>query len=191
MTQATKKIQGKFYPLTPDYTQQLRKAKLTAAEWRLWSYLISLDPWGDKYQDLPDTLAILSECDIKKSTFYKAIAKFQDLGLFDFQDRGFKFRNRVGIDKIRHLESEKTTSKISQNQPKSSFFENSETIPKIRKRFRKFGNDSENSENQPPNRAPQADPDSPQTLQTLQTPQTRGGEKILEIRSKNRPTKNN
>ncbi len=119
MTQTTQKIQGRFYPLTPSYTQSLRQAKLTAAQWRIWSYLISFDPWGDKYQELPNTLTILSECDVKKSTFYTAIAKFQDLGLFDFQDRGFKFRNLAGIDKITNFQNFGKQSEESENVPKT------------------------------------------------------------------------
>ena len=45
MTQT--KIQRKFYPLTSKITVILRQAKLTAAEWRIWSYLVEVAPWGD------------------------------------------------------------------------------------------------------------------------------------------------
>ena len=64
----------------------------TAGEWRLFAHLRLLDPYGEKYQEI-DTLSILSNCNIKKTTFYKAIAKFQELDLFDFQDKGFAFRS--------------------------------------------------------------------------------------------------
>lgn len=88
MTQNNSKIQGKFYPLTPDVAKKLRKAKLTAAEWRFWIYLVELDPYGDseallqadRYHDL-DTLSIISELEISKATYYRAIEKFQELGL--------------------------------------------------------------------------------------------------------------
>jgi hypothetical protein len=46
----------------------------TAGEWRLFAHLRLLDPYGEKYQEI-DTLSILSNCNIKKTTFYKAIAK--------------------------------------------------------------------------------------------------------------------
>lgn len=73
--------------------EDLEKAKsFTASEWRLFNYLRLIDPFGDQYHDL-DTLSVLSAVDIKKTTFYKAIAKFQELGLFDFQDKGFNFRS--------------------------------------------------------------------------------------------------
>lgn len=72
----SQKIQVKFYPLTSDITTMLRKGKLTAAEWRIWSYLIEVDPWGDRYHDL-DSLDVMSKCDCSRATFYRAVAKFQ------------------------------------------------------------------------------------------------------------------
>ena len=63
-----------FYPITPEVSRKLRQGKLTAAEWRIWSYLIEIDPWGDIYKDI-DTLTVMAECDVSKATFYRAIAK--------------------------------------------------------------------------------------------------------------------
>ena len=70
-----------FYPLTSKTLEKLYQADLTAAEWRLWNYLVVTDPWGDHYKDLPDTLTIMEKVGIKKSTFYAAIAKFKKLCL--------------------------------------------------------------------------------------------------------------
>ncbi|BAY50187.1 hypothetical protein SAMD00079811_78160 (plasmid) [Scytonema sp. HK-05] len=72
------KIGGSFYPLTLDITAKLRKGKLTAAEWRIWSYLVEIDPWGDRYIKI-NTIEIIQECSVSKATFYRAIAKFQEL----------------------------------------------------------------------------------------------------------------
>ncbi len=109
---------ARFFKFTDD---DLEKTKsFTASEWRLFSYLRLLDPFGDTYQEL-DTLTILSECNIKKSTFYATIAKFQELGLFDFQDKGFSFRS-LGLSK------------------------NLENFPRIWKPVRENGKLSENSE---------------------------------------------
>jgi hypothetical protein len=72
------KIQGKFYPLTSDVTTKLRRAKLTAAEWRIWSYLVEIDPWGDRYRDI-DSLDVMSKCDCSRATFYRAIAKLHEI----------------------------------------------------------------------------------------------------------------
>ena len=87
MTQT--KIQGKFYPLTFDVTAALRRAKLTAAEWRIWSYLVEIDPWGDRYRDI-DSLDVMSKCNCSRATFYRVIAKLQAIDVipkyFDIKD---------------------------------------------------------------------------------------------------------
>ena len=99
------KLNQTFYPLTPTVAKKLREAKLTAAEWRFWIYLIEHDPWGDRYVEI-DPLNIQSECRMSKPTYYRAKAKFQGLGLFDFQEEKVHFRNLTGVSKMR-LESQK------------------------------------------------------------------------------------
>src|SRR6476469_4874271 len=81
-----------FYPFTPSMAKKLREAGLSAAEWRFWSYLTEQDPWGDKYKEL-DPLDIMRECIMSKATYYRAKAKFQELGLFDFQESKVSVRN--------------------------------------------------------------------------------------------------
>ena len=115
MTQT--KIQGKFYPLTPELAKKLREAKLTAAEWRFWAYLVEIDPYGDRYHDL-SPLNIQTECEMSKPTYYRAKAKFQELGLFDFQEEKVSFRNLTGVSKMR-LESQKRDSKSQKRDSKS------------------------------------------------------------------------
>jgi DNA-binding MarR family transcriptional regulator len=86
---------SKHYPLTAELAKQLRSAKLTAAEWQVWTYLVTLDPFGDRYQEL-DLMTILTDCDISKPTLYRAIARLQELELIDTQPVKFAFRNLVG-----------------------------------------------------------------------------------------------
>jgi hypothetical protein len=80
--------------------KKLREARLSAAEWRFWSYLTEQDPWGDNYKEL-DPFDIMRECGISKATYYRAKAKFQELGLFDFQESKTCVRNLEGITKMR------------------------------------------------------------------------------------------
>jgi hypothetical protein len=177
MPQTTQKIQGQFYPLTPDYTQHLRKAKLTAAEWGIWSYLIGIDPWGDKYHDL-DTLRLISECDCSKATLYRAIAKFQELGLFDFQDKGLCFKNEIGTKRLRkgYRKNETEVSKMRQDSQTCENNRKNETeVSEMRQ-------DSQTCENQPLEPASNKDSSPSQTIQTVkinQTNQTGGGEKKI------------
>ena len=109
---------ARFFKFT-DNDLEITK-NFTASEWRLFSYLRLIDPFGDTYKEL-DTLKILSECNIKKSTFYATVAKFQELELFDFQDKGFSFRS-LGLSK------------------------NLETCPRIWNPVQEFGKLSENLE---------------------------------------------
>ena len=94
----------RFFKLTSEMSDFLRE-NLTLSEWKLWSYLVTLDPFGDQYQALPPVPSILEKCDISKATFYRAIAKLQNLELFDFQERGIDFRN---------LQAEKRVSSVRQ-----------------------------------------------------------------------------
>jgi hypothetical protein len=43
-----KSLPETFFILTPEVREKLLTANLTAAEWRIWCYLVSLDPFGDR-----------------------------------------------------------------------------------------------------------------------------------------------
>src|SRR4028118_420991 len=103
-------ITGQFYPFASSMAKKLREAHLSAAEWRFWSYLIEHDPWGDRYKEL-DPFAILRECGMSKATYYRAKAKLQKLGLFDFQESKVNYRNLEGISQIRQ-DSQKSGSNL-------------------------------------------------------------------------------
>ncbi|MCC5612191.1 hypothetical protein LC612_37055 [Nostoc sp. CHAB 5834] len=104
-------INTSFYPLTSAIGTKLRTANLTAAEWRIWSYLVEIDSWGDRYQEF-NTIVLLQQCHVSKATFYRAIAKFQELEIFDFQDNGFSVRNNHGVSS---LKNEKPVAELRQD----------------------------------------------------------------------------
>jgi hypothetical protein len=104
------KIEEDFYPLTASTSRKLREANLTAAEWRFWAFLTEIDPWGDRYKELTP-IQIMTECGMSKPTYYRAKAKFQELGLFDFQEEKISFRNLTGVSKMR-FESQKSNSNL-------------------------------------------------------------------------------
>ena len=127
-------IKGRFYPVTPEIAKVLRQAKLTAAEWRIWSYLIEIEPWGDVYQDI-DTLVVMTECQVSKATYYRAIAKFQEMELFDFQDKGISIRNLKGVSS---LKNETPVAEMRQDSQKcESSFKNAKVVSKMRLQFQK------------------------------------------------------
>jgi hypothetical protein len=37
-----------FFMVTPIVRDKLLECKLTAVEWRIWCYFVSLDPFGDR-----------------------------------------------------------------------------------------------------------------------------------------------
>jgi DNA-binding NtrC family response regulator len=73
-------------PLRPvvDY---LIDSRLTAAEYRLYLYLIKTDASELSEQRLLEPRAIMERLGISKETFYTAIARLRELGLYDFKPR--------------------------------------------------------------------------------------------------------
>ena len=70
-------------------------ASLTAAEWRMWLYLVTLDPFGDVGAKF-DAEELMLYCNMQKSTYFAAKAKFIKLGLFEFVEGTTKVRNLKG-----------------------------------------------------------------------------------------------
>ena len=84
----------------------------------MWSYLVELDPWGDRYEDF-DYLSVISVCECSKSSFYRAIAKFQQLEIFDFQSRGLCVKNLAGASQLRKQKTEQPNSETeTKSKPK-------------------------------------------------------------------------
>ncbi len=67
--------------------QFLIDARLTAAEYRLYLYLSSLDRLDAGYSAMTEPKKIIEQLNINKDTFYTAIAKLKELGLYDFKLR--------------------------------------------------------------------------------------------------------
>jgi hypothetical protein len=126
-TIALKNKRPRHFPLTQPDVQFLfgLNASLTAAEWRMWLYLVTLDPFGDvgaRY----DAEALMNFCKIQKSTYFAAKAKFIKLGLFEFVEGTPKVRNLSGSKSERRSEIYKASSKVSEQRSEIVDF-NSET----------------------------------------------------------------
>ncbi|MEM6611606.1 MAG: hypothetical protein AAF652_05010 [Cyanobacteria bacterium P01_C01_bin.72] len=131
-----------FFRLTPGVRDRLLEINLTAAEWRIWCYLVSLDPFGDRgAKFLPAELML--KCKIKKTTYFSAKAKFQKLGLFDFRD---------GVTKVVNLQTSLISKASDYSQQASTIeseiseseFGNSESQSEISES--EFGNSESQSE---------------------------------------------
>jgi len=67
--------------------EHLVDARLTAAEYRIYLYLSSLDPLDAQYPARAEPKRIVERLNINKDTFYTAIARLKELGLYDFRQR--------------------------------------------------------------------------------------------------------
>jgi hypothetical protein len=113
-----------YFRLTPTVRDKLLELKLTAAEWRIWCYLVSLDPFGDRGAKFSPAELML-KCAVKKSTYFAAKAKFQKLGLFDFQDgvtkvfnlQGYLNHSEISDDSQQEPPIESKISEYSQQEP--------------------------------------------------------------------------
>ena len=97
-----------FFMLTADARDKLLETNLTAAEWRIWCYLVSLDPFGDHGVAF-SVSELMLRCRVKKSTYFAAKAKLQKLGLVYFQESAIKVFNLQG-----RFHSTKNSTKYSQ-----------------------------------------------------------------------------
>jgi len=150
------KLPKDFYPLVASTAQKLRNAKLTSSEWAIWSYLVEVDPWGNRYHEV-ETLEVMEKCKVSKATYYRAIAKFQDNEIFDFQDKGFNVRNLQGAHSLKNEKVVSEMRQLSQNCES----QNCETSLNFEKTVSKLRQLSQNCENHGSKVAPSKDSETP------------------------------
>ncbi|NJK51545.1 MAG: hypothetical protein HC936_00125 [Leptolyngbyaceae cyanobacterium SU_3_3] len=156
------------YPLTFELAQHIRQLDLTAAEWRIWSYLVTVDPFGDRYEEM-ELATLLKECRVSKPTFYRAMAKFEECALFDTKTAQIAVKNLQGARKILSENSLKNETPVSnlrnQSQKRDESFKNETEFSEMKLQ-------SQKRENRPPEPLQEEDSGSPQTIHTDQTDQT-------------------
>jgi hypothetical protein len=99
----------------------------------------------------------MEKCKVSKATYYRAIAKFQDNEIFDFQDKGFNVRNLQGAHS---LKNEKTVSEMRQLSQNCES-QNCETSLNFEKTVSKMRQLSQNCENHDSKVAPSKDSETP------------------------------
>ena len=171
-----------FFMLTPLVRDRLLKIKLTAAEWRIWCYLVSLDPFGDRGARF-SSAELMLKCGIKKTTYFSAKNKFQKLGLFDFHDSVTKVVNLQTSTKKSENSNYSQQVELIESEISESQFKNSESRFEISES--QFGN----SESQSPKPLSDKDCNSPQTVQNIQTIQTATEEEKKEAKESENSSK--
>ncbi len=87
----------RFIRLPASTVAYARTRKLSGLQYELWLYLCELDPFGDRWVDIPapSEVATVLCCDIR--TVERAARRLQDCDLFDFQIKTWKARNTAPL----------------------------------------------------------------------------------------------
>jgi hypothetical protein len=129
---AVKNKRPKHFQITRPEMQFLLglQASLTAAEWRMWLYLVTLDPFGDVGAKF-DAEELMRFCNIQKTTYFAAKAKFINLGLFEFVDGSAKVRNLKGSKAKRDSEISNFNSEMAELDSEISEWRTIEAMPAL------------------------------------------------------------
>ncbi len=85
---------------------ELIDAKLTAAEYRLYLYMTKLDPRDERFYGLMEPKEIIERLNINRDTFFVAVSKLKDLGLYDYKAKMNKMKQSGHNSHSKKLESE-------------------------------------------------------------------------------------
>jgi hypothetical protein len=83
-----------FIQIPDQVIDQILDIGLSKSEVKLFFYFAKLDRFGDRPAEINIPELILN-LGISKASFYRCIAKFQELGWFDFQCKSMKVRNNL------------------------------------------------------------------------------------------------
>ena len=87
MTQIT------FAQIPLELIRYVRSCKLTGTQYNLWLYIYEIDPFGDRWQEIPSPAQIASEFGVNERTIERAAQRLRDLRLIDFEIKTWRWRN--------------------------------------------------------------------------------------------------
>lgn len=143
-----------FFQLSKQAIQKIWSTKLSGNDWKVYSFLSLIDPFGDRWCELPEIENICQLLTMSQASFYRALSKLKESELINTEDKGWRFKNILAFAKMR------------------GDSQNCETILKNEKPVAKMRNDSQNCENQSSKGLENKDSSFSQTIQTVQTIQT-------------------
>ncbi|WP_208821842.1 hypothetical protein [Tolypothrix sp. PCC 7910] len=85
-----------FYQTPNSMTIKAIHAKLTAADWALWSYLQMIDPFGDRMIELPKVSEIAAAIEISERQVKRSLKKLEDLELYRWEPVVIRGQNLAG-----------------------------------------------------------------------------------------------
>ena len=140
-----------FFQLSKEAIKLLWGAKLSGNDWKVYSFLSLIDPFGDRWCELPSIKDICTLLEMSKTSFYRAIAKLKNEGIIKAEIKGFMFQNILGFAKMRSSEQNCDDSR-----------KNEKTVAKMQ-------GDSQNCENREHKDREDKGSSVSQTVQTSQT----------------------
>lgn len=109
-----------FIQIPIELAQYVRTLKLTGTQYDLWLYLFGLDPYGDRFVEVPPPQEIATLLQVDYRTIQRAAQRLEDCHLFEFQIERWKARNRKAFRKT-VLPDEHFASKPAQGKDSTSF----------------------------------------------------------------------
>lgn len=106
-TQGTPRRASTFVQIPIDLIGYVRSLKLTGAQYELWLYLWELDPYGDRWVEVPSPDAIAQFLKVSARTITRATQRLQDCKLFDFNIERWKCRNTTVSAKTHNFSTDK------------------------------------------------------------------------------------
>ena len=111
---------SKFYQTPNHFAMKAIRAKLTSADWCLWSYLQMLDPHGDRMKDIPNPQEIAEAIGISSKQVKRSLAKLEELGLYETEIVQIRGRNLAGAAVKEARTTLPTRDKVVQQRTKLS-----------------------------------------------------------------------
>lgn len=85
-----------FYQTPREMALKAISARLTAAEWSLWTYLQLLDPYGDRIKELPPVSDLAKAVGVSERQIHRALNRLKDLELYYWEPVIIRGQNLAG-----------------------------------------------------------------------------------------------
>ena len=85
--------QASFAQIPFELIRYVRSCKLSRTQYDLWLYIYEIDPFGDRWYEMPSPGAIAEELGVNERTIERAAQRLRDLHLIDFEVKTWRWRN--------------------------------------------------------------------------------------------------
>lgn len=96
-----------FAQIPLDLIRHVRTLKLSGAEYDLWLYLWELDPFGDRWVEIPPPSEIAKHLNVDRRTVQRASSALQEFGLFEFEIKKWRIKNTTVSTKTNSTSGDK------------------------------------------------------------------------------------